>query len=525
MTFGYQSLYDNDLNNESQIRRAVDMAYQRGATYQLIVTGDTYCETLQLETYVYIDNEVIGKMILKPANITVTGYTYYYEFNIRPYDYVKNKIKSEHYTHYWLNDWYTTTTDININNIYSNNVTFNIRYRYFYTEDGKIPSSIDKLPLLFLTHYTMTPFVANATTFVPSGFTSTGYNFDLVGGSFQMDERLILQNFDQEVGSTINDSYIYTLDITRRYSPMSQFLFDYPMVPEMSETSRFLTEAPRIQYIQDDENYVLYYLNGQSGDRQVIEADFAVFEFYDSDNTKVLYFEQELNFKDTIYESPLSNFDTLKVFSLPVGPKDIDNLFEVVDWSTVDHYRVQIFYGLPTNNSNRSSIGALGPVSEAFWFYIKENCGPEDVRLVWLNERGGYDYYTFTSYRQDTKKIKRSTFDNRYFAENIPSPDRDIGRTLKTFDINVTREFELKTDYLTQPYGDWIEGLFTSPQVYEMKPDFVSDIDKQDKIYKDLRPVQVLSTKVDTINKNHKKLNQYKITLSYATPYFTNTGF
>ena len=41
----------------------------------------------------------------------------------------------------------------------------------------------------------------------------------------------------------------------------------------------------RIQYIQSDENYVLWYLNGQSGDRQVIEADFAVFTLYDNTNT------------------------------------------------------------------------------------------------------------------------------------------------------------------------------------------------------------------------------------------------
>jgi hypothetical protein len=83
----------------------------------------------------------------------------------------------------------------------------------------------------------------------------------------------------------------------------------------------------------------------------------------------------------------------------------------------------------------------------------------------------------------------------------------------------------LESDWLSVPMGNWLEQLFLSPQVYEMRPDFISPIDRQDKIYKDLRPVQVLSTEVETITKNHRKLNKYKITLKYATTYFTNKGF
>jgi hypothetical protein len=70
--------------------------------------------------------------------------------------------------------------------------------------------------------------------------------------------------------------------------------------------------------------------------------------------------------------------------------------------------------------------GPVGPVSEAFYFYLYDNCGPEDTRLGFLNNRGGYDYYTFTKYRQDIKKIKRETYDNRYYATSLSSPDRYI---------------------------------------------------------------------------------------------------
>jgi hypothetical protein len=58
-----------------------------------------------------------------------------------------------------------------------------------------------------------------------------------------------------------------------------------------------------------------------------------------------------------------------------------------------------------------------------------------------------------------------------------------------------------------------------------MKEDYISTIDRQNKIYKDLSPVQVISTSVDVLNKKHSKLRKYKITLKAADNYFVNKGF
>ena len=117
-------------------------------------------------------------------------------------------------------------------------------------------------------HYTYVPDSTNPYAFIPSEYVSTGNIFDYVGGAFQLQNNYILPNFDQELGSVIGTGF--THNTLGPLSPMSQFLIDYPSVPEQSETGRFLTDAPRIQYIQNQENYVLYYLMGQTGDRQVI---------------------------------------------------------------------------------------------------------------------------------------------------------------------------------------------------------------------------------------------------------------
>ena len=527
MPFGYPSLYANGLNSTTQIRRSADMVYQRGATYQITLTGTTYESSMELDVDLYGNDSKVGRMQLVPYSVTQSGSTYTYNFNLRPYDYMSNYVNSQHYTYYWDNDFTATNNTININNPYPNIIKSNFKYGYRYINSSGVTVTeyTGSTPTNNFNHYTDTPTCVSDTTFTPSDFTNTGEYFDYVGGQFQFDNKYILPNFDQELGTTIGTGITINSDIYRRLSPMSQYLMDYPTLPQMSETGRFLTDAPRIQYIQSNENYVLYYLNGQSGDRQVIEADYVLFNFYDSSNSLLVRETQELNLSGTTYASPTGFTDNLKPFALPCGPVDIDNLFVNVDFDFVAYYTVQLCYAYPTSQALRQSLGPLGPISETFYFYLTENCQPENTRLVFLNSKGGYDYYTFTSYRNDTKKIKTQTYDSRYYSTSVQGPDRDWGRSVKTFGTDIDQEIVLESDYLSVPMGQWLEQLFYSPQVYIMKPDYVSPIDVPNKIYKDLSPVQILSTEVETITKKHRKLNKYRITLKTADTFFANKGF
>ena len=527
MSFGYPQLYANGLNSNSQLRRSSDMIYQRGDSYEIILTGNTLQTSLELDVDLYSDDVKVGRMALVPYSVTNDGTTYTYKFNLRPYSYMQNLLKTEHYQYFWLNDWFETSNQININNPYPNIIKANYKFGYRYINStGQTITEYSGSPTNNLNHFTDIPYCIDDYSFIPSGFTNTGNYFNYVGGTFQFDENFILQNFDQEIGTVIGTGFTAnTMSLYNGQSPICQYLMDYPTVPEQSETGRFLTIAPRIQYIQSDENYVLYYLNGQTGDRQYIEADYAVFEFYDGNNNEIFRYNQELNLSGSTYQSPTGFTDNLKIFALPCGPKDIDNIYVTINWNDVAYYRVQLFYSYPTWDIRRKEIGPIGPVSEAFYFYQYVNCLPESTRLCWLNDQGTYDYFTFRSYRQDTKKIERQNFDNRYYATNLASPDRNIGRTKKTFDTTITQEIVLESYYLTLSQGKWLEQLFYSPQVYLVKPDFVSPIDRPDKIYKDLRPVMITSTQVDTITKKHKKLNKYSITMMTGDSYFVNKGF
>jgi hypothetical protein len=535
MSFGYISLYANGLNDNSQIRRSVDFVYQRGGTYTVTLTGSTLDNSLELLVNLFANDLQVGQFALVPYDISLSGATYYYRFNIRPYQYLSNYLQTEHYQYYWLHDFDSTNKDINIDATYANglkaNFTYGYRYfsnsLYYYQYTGGTSTPYENL---FITndynHFTYLPESVSTTSYNPALYTSTGKYFDYIGATFQFNNNYILQNFDQEVGTNIGTGFTAnTINYYSRQSPVGQYLMDYPTIPEQSQTGRFLTDAPRIQYIQNSENYVLFYLNGQTGDRQVIEADWAVYEFYDASNNLLQTQYQELNKLGTAFASPTGFVDTLKRFALPCGPQDILNLFVDVDLTDVAYYRVQLFYGLPTWNMDRLSDGPIGPISEAFYFYLYDNCLPESTRLVWLNEQGGYDYYTFQSYRQDTKKIDRTSYDNRYYSTNLSSADRNVGRSQKTFDTNVTQEITLISNYINVGYGNWLESLFLSPQVYQMNGDYISPIDRPNKIYKDLNPLQITSTSVDTITKKHSKLNKYSITVKTGDSFFVNKGF
>jgi hypothetical protein len=530
MSFAYPQLYANGLNSNSQLRRSTDMIYQRGGTYEVILTGTSYQQSMELDVDMYADDEKVGRMSVVPYDIIQsgvgTGTTYTYKFNVRPYNYLSNYVQTEHYQFYYKNDWFTTNNVINIQNPYPNSVKANFKYGYRYISNNTTVTEYTGTPTNNLTHYTNIPFCTSQTTFVPSGFTNTGEYFNYVGGAFQFDDHYFLPNFDQEIGTVMGTGLtINTVDLYRRLSPMSQYLMDSPTLPEPSQTSRFLTDAPRIQYVQTDENYVLYYLNGQSGDRQVMETDFLVLQFYNSNNERINYVQQQLNFANTKFASPTGYTDTLQVFSLPVGPVDIVNTYSSIDWTNVAYYKAQIFYGYPTNNELRTSVGPVGPLSEAFYFYLYDNCLPENTRVTFLNARGGFDSYTFTAYRNDTLSIKATTYDSRYYSPSLSSPDRNYGRSTKTFDTDLNQNIVLESDFLTVEQGAWLQQLFYSPQVYIDNGDYISPMDRQDKYYKDLTPVQVISTEVETITKKHRKLNKYKITLRTSNNFFINKGF
>lgn len=550
MSFGYPKInyvYNySDLSNNrySQVRRSVDMVYQRGGSYSVLLTGTTYVDSMELVVDMYADDVKVGQMSIVPYDVTFTTGYYFYSFTFRPYDYLSNYLNPQHYTKYidapfaYFNP-YTNANYADFNSRtagnYKNILQANYKYGYRYysgttlvTEYSGTTPTNDYYHCYF-TGCTLTNGSGSLTPGIGS-IRGNGNKFDYIGGQLQLDENFILPNFDQEIGEAYQYQMAGTnnVDYERNWSPASQFIFSYPRTPYQSEVSRFLTDAPRIQYVESDDSYALYYLVGQTGDRKVIETDVLQIRFYDENNNQIDGYETQLIDSSAPYgnfRAPTGFTDTLSIWALPCGPQDFINMALGTTTSpNLAYYTVQIFGSYPTDNASRGA--GIVPVSEKFYFYLKDNCGPESTRIAWLNNRGGYDYYTFTAYRQDTKKISRQTYDNRQYQVQPNSPDRAFGRTIKTFATDVEQEIVLESDFLNLATADWIQQMFYSPQVYIMKADYKPTAFGNSLFFlKDLTPVQVLSTEVDTITKKHQKLNKYRITMKVANNFFVNKGF
>ncbi len=73
MPFGYPQIYANGLNSNTQIRRAVDMIYQRGATYEVVLTGDTYQTSMELVIDMFSDDQKVGTMSSPRTSLAAAG--------------------------------------------------------------------------------------------------------------------------------------------------------------------------------------------------------------------------------------------------------------------------------------------------------------------------------------------------------------------------------------------------------------------------------------------------------------------
>ncbi len=69
MSFGYPQLYANGLNSNTQIRRSTDMIYQRGGTYEVVLTGSTYQSSMQLDVELFSDDEKVAIAVIVQTGV------------------------------------------------------------------------------------------------------------------------------------------------------------------------------------------------------------------------------------------------------------------------------------------------------------------------------------------------------------------------------------------------------------------------------------------------------------------------
>lgn len=144
----------------------------------------------------------------------------------------------------------------------------------------------------------------------------------------------------------------------------------------------------------------------------------------------------------------------------------------------------------------------------------------EKLRVKWLNDLGGWDYFTFNMVSSASTKVERDQYKITTGKFNLTSggvykySEDDKERGYKTLNLKTIDTFIMSSDWIIPETGKFLQGLFTSPEVYLLNPEkfekFVTD-DSFDIEY----PIFLQDTEIEyTSNSPEKKLVNITIKVS-----------
>ena len=196
------------------------------------------------------------------------------------------------------------------------------------------------------------------------------------------------------------------------------------------------------------------------------------------------------------------------------GPKDIDISPDVA------YYTIQAFNKVTATSSTTPQYVA----SELVTFNLDTNCQNlyPVVRLSWLNDLGGRDYYNFNMFYELTSSSTEQTYSQNPLSWNSTTPvvTNKTANTspnwmrggAKSFNKVVNRTFTIQSDWLTQEYVEFLGAVPESPSVWayigdESNP-YTVIVDKADYTYKNVKQIKMVqATFVCKITKTQPKQN------------------
>ena len=187
---------------------------------------------------------------------------------------------------------------------------------------------------------------------------------------------------------------------------------------------------------------------------------------------------------------------------------------------TMDTYTVTAFYKATATTSQLPNTVA----SETITFRITENCFDlyPTVRLSWLNDLGGRDYWNFTMFYEKATSTSGEGWNQTQLNWSGTTPvalDTDANTTGnwlrggdKAFNQVVTTTAEIQTDWLTQEQVDFLGDIPASPQVWAYigkdKTPYTVKLTTPDYTYKTIKQVKMAQATFQmTYTKTQQKQN------------------
>ena len=116
-----------------------------------------------------------------------------------------------------------------------------------------------------------------------------------------------------------------------------------------------------------------------------------------------------------------------------------------------------------TKNYDVVILDSLSVSSETFSFIIDSNCSQyENIRFMFLNSLGQFDYYNADLLSKKSISTKRETY-MKTLPENYTIGDR--GTTITSLDSQ--DKYTVTTNWMSEEYSDWLTTeFFNSKEVY-----------------------------------------------------------
>jgi hypothetical protein len=269
-----------------------------------------------------------------------------------------------------------------------------------------------------------------------------------------------------------------------------------------SGIGKFLTNAPTGVTIGYDDNHSLSCFNFNTADvadANVEKAAILTVKTYQSSGGSI----------ESLYLFGANTGSTIayKLLHFPAGPKNLAampfaNMLsgKYPSVNTETDYKYEVYLKNASNDT----------ISETRLFEFQECAKYDQVRLMFLNRLGGWDYFNFRLVSRTTINSTKNTY-----KKNIPI-SYYYGNTVANRETTVLSTQNMKSkrvtsNWVTDEESAWLEELWTSNEVYEIQ---------DDPIYVGIKkqvPV-VITTSTQEIKKRvNDQLYNYEVEFQYAS--------
>ena len=113
-------------------------------------------------------------------------------------------------------------------------------------------------------------------------------------------------------------------------------------------------------------------------------------------------------------------------------------------------------------------INSLGFISEHYLFTYDNRCAINDDQLIYLDRMGSWQSFAFQLKTYEKGQVTREQY-NQHIDGQVVSAEWvgvPLQRGFRTYNTNVTKTFDLNTNWMNENDGKRFQELLTSPQVY-----------------------------------------------------------